>query len=76
MILFLLANSGTQILSQQVSAKLITLELFITYLQTRETKLTAKHMVYMKPQIEELNAWHTICVELHLWLNIEGFFVK
>lgn len=58
-------NTESSFISQQTSATHITLKLFVPYLQTTETRLTAECMVYVKLQIEQLNAQHSIYVISH-----------
>jgi hypothetical protein len=47
----------------------ITLKTFIPYLQTTEIKLTAKHTVHNKLQIQQLNVSYNIYVEPQLWVK-------
>jgi hypothetical protein len=52
-----------EFISKHTSANPNTVKLFVPYLETRENELTAEGMAYIKPQIEQLNAQHTFCVE-------------
>jgi hypothetical protein len=50
-------------ISQQASANLITLELYVPYLLIREIKLTAEGKVYAELQTEQLNTRCNIYVK-------------
>jgi hypothetical protein len=56
---------NTEAISQQASANLITLELFIPYLLASKIKLMVKHTVQVKLQIQQLNTSRNFHVELH-----------
>jgi hypothetical protein len=56
---------NTEAISQQASANLITLVLFIPYLLASEIKLMVRYTVQVKLQIQQLNTSRNIHVELH-----------
>jgi hypothetical protein len=56
-------STKSLLISQHFSASPNTVKLFDLYLETNENELTAKHMVYLKLQIEQINALCTFYIE-------------
>jgi hypothetical protein len=56
----LLLHQQSSFILKHASANPTTNKLFVPYLETIENRLTATHMVRVKPQREQLNAQHTL----------------